>query len=250
MDKNNFINRNSIILTIITIVMLNLPSIILGSYSFKLINIVILSMFTFIFLIIIVLSIISAKLLKNEMAATEGEAVAEANLEGVSFLEQVENFLTYIIKIYNKSMELIDSSDNFREIPSDELSQKIFFGTIIIFVPIVLIIIISLYFVRSKKKNNEQSYKNKNTNSIINYNIKFTNLQNIILIIFSLVILYCFFKLLFTSLTNNVTLSKLNSKYSLYSNTFLISFIVYVSLYCYFVDYQNDKKIDEIKKKI
>lgn len=237
MDKNKFINKNSILLTILLTLMFNIPWIILRKYNFNLINTVIIVMFVAIFTILFISFIAGLVLTRNEPPPAPAAPAAPA-------------ILVNFIKIYNKSMELIAGSDSFKGIDADDKYKVYFYTIAIILYPIVFIIMLILFSIKDAKKNNLQVYTSNNTKLKTNYNIKFTNVQNIILIIISFVILLLFFKLLLTSLVNNVTLSVVNKKFSLYLNTFLITFFVYVSFYCYFVDNQNQKKIDEINKKI
>ena len=234
MYKNKFINKNSILLTILLTLMFNIPWIILRKYNFNLINTVIIVMFVAIFTILFISFIAGWGLTRTE-AATDSAA---------------PTILVNFIKIYNKSMELITGSDSFKGINTDDKYKVYFYTIAIIIYPIVFIIMLILFSIKDAKKNNLQVYTSNNTKLKTNYHIKFTNVQNIILIIISFVILLLFFKLLLTSLVNNVTLSVVNKNFSLYLNTFLITFFVYVSFYCYFVDNQNQKKIDEINKKI
>ena len=236
MDKNKFINKNSILLTIVIIVLIIIPKFIIGIFNINLINIVIITMFVLLIAITILFMSRSIYLLKKN----DNEPLPNTFI----------NFLLYIIKIYNKSMKKISGSDNFIGIPTEEKSQVLFFGIIILFFPIILITLLVLFSVYSKKKNTKQVHISSGTKLKTYYDINFSNLQNIILVIISIIILYCFFNNLLTSLVNNITLSRLNNNFSNYNNIFLIIFLIYISLYCYFIDYQQNKTIVEIEKKI
>ena len=203
MDNNNFVIKNSILLTICCFFMINLSNIIFFDFIYDN-NIIFTRSFYILTIVLLLLIIIISIILKK----------------GIDIIQIVNNFF-----------KLIHGPDNFIEpfkkfnIPQDGVDIM---NYLIFLLPIIFII---MGFVNRKYA----IVKNKK-------NIKFSFINSLVLGILMCCVMFLFFQLIFTCIVNNVTRAQLNTNFNLYLFLFLFTLILYTIIYCIFVNKQKKEQ--------
>ena len=211
MDNNNFVFKNSILLTICCFFILNLRNLTMFSFVDD-INVV----FTASFYTITILTLIAIFIISL----------------GITVPREVEDDIITTYKI-NEVFKYIHGSDNFVEpIPKLGFNMpivKVDFSNYIF--PIVLL----LFIIMGSVNGGYASRKKK-------HNLKFSPTKNIVLGILMFSVMFLFFQLIFISIVNNVTRSQVNTNFNLYMLLFLFLLFFYSIIYCVFVKKQKKEQ--------
>lgn len=212
MDNNNFVIKNSILLTICCFIILNLRNIVLFKFIDD--NNVGFSGFFYTFTILSIFTIIAL---------------------GINYYLQEND----IVDAVNQVFKVIQGKDNY--IPTIKKTGLSVGGVdimnmLLLFLPFFFIIMGSVNGVYATKKRNN--------------NLKFTPIRNAVLGIFMISVMFLFFQIIFISIINNVTKTQLNTNFNLYLFLFLFLLFLYSVFYCYYVDQQKNDKDNNNNNKV
>lgn len=212
MDNNNFVIKNSILLTICCFIILNLRNIILFNFNDD--NNIGFTAFFYTFTIVALIAIIA-----------------------IAGWQHVTGTVTTFVQNVNNVFEYIHGKDNF--IPT---IKEGFMKFLIILLPFLFIIMGSITGSYARLKIN---VKNSDGNVVGDGKAKFSPIRNIVLGILMFSVMFLFFQIIFTSIVNNVTKTQLNTNFNLYMFLFLFLLFLYSIFYCVFVKKQTNEKIND-----
>lgn len=213
MDNNNFVIKNSILLTICCFIILNLRNIVLFKFIDD--NNVGFSGFFYTFTILSIFTIIA---LGIKYYLTDGNDIVDAVNEVFKVIHGKDNYIPTIKKT-GLSLGGVD-----------------IMNLLLLFFPFFFIIMGSVNggYATKKRKNN----------------LNFTPIRSAVLGIFMLSVMILFFQIIFISIVNNVTKTQLNTNFNLYVFLFLFLLFLYSVFYCYYVDQQKNDKDNNNNNKV
>ena len=224
MDNNNFVIKNSILLTICCFIILNLRNIVLFNFNDD--NNIGFTAFFYTFTIVALIAIIAiAKLTQEGRTPTAVGSDTEGG-RATNFFKNINNVFKYI-----------HGKDNF--IPP---IKEGFMRFLIILLPFLFIIMGSITGSYARLKMN---VKNSDGKVVGDGKAKFSPIRNIVLGILMFSVMFLFFQIIFTSIVNNVTKTQLNTNFNLYMFLFLFLLFLYSIFYCVFVKKQTNEKIND-----